>query len=365
MRTSIVILLINLLLSCAPSVKETDIITKSVRQPDTSDAFNWLAREKGSSSQKAKGKLKENRSSPSIIVSTDAISQLIERGELERAEEIVERQLKTDPSSISLKLLQAKVMTISRRYHNAISLLASIHQQSDHLDYNEAIENDIQLLKSICLIEIGKTESGIQSLNRLIAENPYFMQPYIVLTNYYLRNEQEQIAYTIIKKAMDLDSNNKEVIIAMTNVLIVQQNLNKAQDYIELLNTKFGDEKHVRFLLANLFTAREEFDQALAALKELQKNDELSDKTPGLMGYIYFRLGLIDKATYFLNLALKNNPYDIASRLYLGLSYLKDNEKSSEAKRLFNEVKMLSKKNGRYYEKANLALRKINSSIYN
>ncbi len=122
------------------------------------------------------------------------------------------------------------------------------------------------------------------------ASIPAYSEAHYQLGQSYLKMQQWSPAYQELARTVDLDPENWQARLDLTNLLIASHNLQQAQEQVDLLLKKWPDQWQIHVMASSLLTTR---DNVTGAIAEMQKAIALD---PG-RSESYLTLGLLQQKT--------------------------------------------------------------------
>jgi tetratricopeptide (TPR) repeat protein len=174
-------------------------------------------------------------------------------------------------------------------------------------------------------------KKAIEGAKELLRRTPGYANGYFTLgiANYLLAQDKyDKNIYEAIKYYKKAIKHNPFSADTYNNLGVIYNSQNRLDDAIRVFKEAYRmNPKHVASLdnLARIYITKNQLEKALEILEELQNTDPTyqSARIQNMIGYLYWKLGKIDKVEEQCKLALAEDPNDVSARENLGIIYFK------------------------------------------
>jgi tetratricopeptide (TPR) repeat protein len=192
--------------------------------------------------------------------------------------------------------------------------LLLLHLQKEKLRTQEEIENlDIYkkalFLKAINKLLLGEEEAGVTALKRLLILDEGFEPAYIIIGFFYLEKKQTSLAEKIANIMFSRVKNPKlEAYLLLCHIYLSKGNQDKAQDIMDVAQSRYGDTTQIESLKALVYIKQEENGKACAILEKIKDNDETGPYFQFLYSRCLMNQQRFMDAIDFINKMIKRYP---------------------------------------------------------
>lgn len=249
----------------------------------------------------------------------------LEKRDLKSAEEQVQALLKLTPDNPQALYLAGMVDYQLGSYQKAAVQLGMVLQAPGN-------HRGVRLLLAQTYLRAGDTARAISTLEPLLAESPGVPEAYALTAEAHQQAGDAAAAQGVYAKLVKLDPKNSQGRIAVALVQIERGNAQQGLDALRAL-AKSEPDARADMALINALMRRREFDQALAAVDQLEQKPSDKAQAAVLRGRIQAMRGKPDKAREAYEQALKITPGYLPAATALAGMDLRDKNPDEALKR--------------------------------
>lgn len=245
------------------------------------------------------------------------------------------------------KLSQGLELVDAKQYVSARQLFIQALQPENAGAYSASQLHDIQVLKTLCELEMRLSGADLQLINLLQTGNStYNNRAYFALAGWYYDQKDFKNCLNVLQ-ATDRDQLSKEDAISFNywNGVSYYQNKNyKAAKpfFVEIKDIKSRYQSNVTFLLAYIYLAEKDYDKALEQYIKLEKEPAYSKEATIKICELYFAKkmyrDLVDFATVKLPNLNDNEAVEVNHLVGLSAYFLGDFYKCQTMLKKFSEL---------------------------
>ena len=170
------------------------------------------------------------------------------------------------------------------------------------------------------LLEAGKQEAAVASLERAMTANPSFEPAYLALASVYeTRQDREQAAKVLKKYLQGVNPQNRDIRHHLVRLYVEAKDYQGAMNELEALLAEDPSDLDAQLRMALIYGEQKEYGKAIASLSEILKARPAELKVRDYLGYLYEESKDTKKAleTYSFNVQLE--PTFFEGHLHLGV----------------------------------------------
>jgi tetratricopeptide (TPR) repeat protein/TolB-like protein len=191
----------------------------------------------------------------------------------------------------------------------------------------------------------GEFAEAIAEAKKAIEISPKSITAYILLGNIYLAQIDAENAWNSYSKALELDNRYSSAYAGLGIIYQVRGDYPAGLKMVQKALEIYPENGFANYFMATMYRHQEEYDKALEYLEKTVKSNVFpADFANTEYGLIYLGKGDMEKAFYYIRLALRINPDNAYARTNLGVLYEKE-KKYDEAAAEFNKVLKVSPDN--------------------
>ncbi len=196
---------------------------------------------------------------------------------------------------------------------------------------------DYFFFEAVRLQNKGDFSGAFDLLSRCIEKDSLAPEAYYLLGVYYSDLENDSLADTYLKRAVDLNPKNDAYHERLAQWYLQTQDYAKATDAYEYLYANNRSRTDVLDILIKLYQQEKNYDGMLSAIRRYEENEGISEATTLTKMQIYQQKGERQKAGRALQELCDEYPNDVNVKVMMG-NWLQQNNRSDEAKAIFLEA---------------------------
>jgi cellulose synthase operon protein C len=192
--------------------------------------------------------------------------------------------------------------------------------------------------------EKGKYREAALQFGNAIQVDSKFADAHYQLAKTYIKLQDWLHAYQELSRTLDLQPDNYQAHIDISNLLIADREANKAREHIDLLLQKDPDDPQVHEAAANLLSAEADYNGAILQMQKALSLAPNRWESFLNLGLLQMRVNQPDAAEVSFKKAAELNPGAMGAQLALG-SYYQSRNRFSEAEQQFRHAITVDPKN--------------------
>ena len=208
-----------------------------------------------------------------------------------------------------------------------------------------------------CLVGTGKSPEAIDTLKRLIKDDPLRPEPYVLLCKLYEDSNQTEAALAICKQITMLRPSDVDNYLQNAELLIKENKVDAAIQILTDTRLKFPAEARVTYFLALALSESKQFHEALTIFDEAVQ-EASQGQTEMLPAQFYFdygaaaeQCGELEKAAVLLKKSIQLDPQAAAqSYNYLGYMWVDRGMRLEEGGDLIKKALQMDPENPAYID---------------
>ncbi len=258
------------------------------------------------------------------------------------AEEIIESVLQRDSNNPKALLLKAISLSSKQKYKESLEILYKLHEQyPNNLRYRLEIAGIKYKLKDFEDVE--------HELADVLKKNKNLPQANSLMSLSKLNQKQYKEAIEYAQNVLNVLPEHYLSMFVVGVSELALGNLNQAEKYLNQVLFQFPDNVEVKRMLANLYIAKKEGEQALLLLESIDKDKVAQSANLSLsLGTAYLLTGDYQKAVEALHNAKKLEPDNKLIKERLVTGYFKANDLKNAIASLENIASDKNNKQAQY-----------------
>jgi tetratricopeptide (TPR) repeat protein len=252
----------------------------------------------------------------SALVRARLAAELVKTGSFAEARQLCEEAIKLDPKYVDSYLLLAGIQVAAKEYDGAVQT----YQQALHVDPKS---RDALLYLGVTLAEVGKTQKGIDELEKLVkikdsSESSIDQSvAYYYLAKIYDESNQKDKAIKTYSLALKKRPGFSKAALALSDLYIAAHNVNKGYEVLEEAFEE-GRSADIAEKLAERHLEQNDFKGSVSYLEALVDEDPTNENMKLRLALVYWQVQWTDKAEELLTDLHERYPSSSEISYYLG-----------------------------------------------
>jgi len=234
------------------------------------------------------------------------------KGELPEARKELSEVLRLDPSKLEAHLLLAEVAYKLRQPSEILSQITPVLVA-------QPAHPRARFLRAVALMGLGNAADARNELNRLIRDQPKYVDAQIELGLFDLAQKKNQDAEAVFRKFYDPGRTNFEALEGLATVLTLRGQREEAFHVVDQEAKKAPPTSALRLLLAKTAAQAGKEDVALEQLRPVVQEDPGALDADVLLAELYARKGNFGQARTVLEKARNAAPKDVRPYVLLAV----------------------------------------------
>jgi putative PEP-CTERM system TPR-repeat lipoprotein len=225
----------------------------------------------------------------------------IQTGDLAAGKRLLEEMTQKTPDYLPAWMLLAQIAASEKKYDESAALNAKVLAR-------DPIHPEALLLKSRLELEKGETSKAVAELESMLKIYPQSPQVLYQLGLAYLANGETEKAIASLKQAITLAPDFADAVILLAGIHIRMGEPNAAIVSLQQLVQRHPEISRAWLLLADAYRSADDFDNALAVYRQLERLFPRDPQVSWLMGLLFVQHKNADEAREAFNKALELVP---------------------------------------------------------
>ncbi|MBP9708359.1 MAG: hypothetical protein KBD78_12000 [Oligoflexales bacterium] len=339
-----------ILISC--KTKET--VTTQRKNPSPEKIISWQNENNKNLEKTKKSKILRKDGEINLLENAEVYTKSYD---FEEAAPYLWQMVENEPKDVNSRLLLIDNLLKRSLVRDALS----IWNQTTIEDANSIHLQTKELYYALILKGLREFELAEEKLIELIDRFPEFEEPYHYLFDIFMERVDFKAAFKLINRAIERCGRRDETLKRLAQYYLKNEDHNSAKRVIDEILEANPDAATGLILLAGLQVSSEQIDAANMNIDLVLKKYPLIVEALLVKAEVLEKLGQKEAAEINILKALKQRPLDGQIRLVLAEFYTNTKRNRLDAKRLFDEVKVLSHPYSVAHKKADAWLNKLSN----